>query len=66
MPYFSNEEIRTAPKGYEPAQILDNGTVRGPKCCGQSMKDVGGCSLGCCDDYECTICGYEVRIEWPD
>lgn len=50
----------------EPAQVLEGGHVRGPRCCGAPMKDAGGCSEGCCDDYRCTVCGYKVRIEWPD
>lgn len=65
MPFFSNKEISTAPDGYEPANVFD-GNVIGPKCCGQAMADDGGCSEGCCDDFRCLICGYEVRIEWPD
>lgn len=66
MPIFSNKERSTAPEGYRPAQVLENGHVKGPECCGQSMADDGGCSDGCCDDYRCSICGHTVRIEWPD
>ena len=66
MPYYSNEEIRTRPAGYVPASVDDRGHVTSPKCCGQEMDDAGGCSSGCCDDYRCGVCGYEVRIEWPD
>ena len=66
MPYTSNREIREAPAGYKPAQILDGGKVRGPQCCGHPMADDGGCSEGCCDDYRCATCGHTVRIEWPD
>lgn len=66
MPYFSNEEIRSAPEGYVPAQVLEEGKVQGPQCCGERMEDDGGCSEGCCDDYKCSKCGYRVRIEWPD
>lgn len=65
MPFFSNKEIKEAPVNYEPAQI-NGGTVIGPRCCGENMKDDGGCSEGCCDDYKCDKCGYQVRIEWPD
>lgn len=65
MPFFSNEEIATAPGDYEPARLVDGG-VTGPKCCGESMADDGGCSAGCCDDYKCLSCGHTVRIEWPD
>ncbi|RTM07442.1 MAG: hypothetical protein EKK31_11830 [Hyphomicrobiales bacterium] len=66
MPYFSNEEIKSRTSSYEPAQILENGSVRGPRCCGAPMADDGGCSEGCCDDYRCETCGHTVRIEWPD
>ena len=66
MPMFSNTEIATAPAGYEPAQVLEGGKVRGPRCCGAAMADAGECSAGCCDDYRCASCGYRVRIEWPD
>lgn len=50
------------------AQSLTNadGSVRAPQCCGQSMKDDGGCSEGCCDDYRCGVCGKRLRVEWPD
>lgn len=66
MPFLSNEEARNAPSNYEPAKINSNGSVSGPRCCGQPMTDDGGCIQGCCDDYKCDICGHEVRIEWPD
>ena len=66
MPFFSNSEAKSAPSGYEPAQILEGGNVRGPRCCGVAMADDGGCSEGCCDDYRCETCGHTVRIEWPD
>lgn len=66
MPFFSNGEIRRAPEGYEPAKINENGTLSGPRCCGQPMLDDGGCSDGCCDDYKCAACGHTVRIERPD
>ena len=66
MTYFSNEEIKNAPKGYKSAQVLEGGIVKGPQCCGKDMMGDGGCSKGCCDDYKCSICGYQVRIEWPD
>lgn len=66
MAFFSNKERREAPPGYEPARVMDDGSVRGPKCCGQPMADDGGCSDGCCDDYRCEACGHRVRIEWPD
>lgn len=65
MPFLSNKEIRTAPSGYEPAQIGADGTCHGPRCCGIPMVDNGGCSEGCCDDYRCSRCGHQVRIEWP-
>lgn len=47
---------------------LDNGdgTVRGPTCCGKKMVDDGGCSEGCCDDFKCTVCGKNIRVEWGD
>lgn len=50
------------------AQSLTNGdgSVRTPQCCGQSMKDDGGCSEGCCDYYMCSVCGKRLRVEWPD
>lgn len=66
MPFYSNSEIRNAPKGYKPAYINEEGICMSPICCSQEMKDDGGCSEGCCDDYKCETCGYEVRIEWPD
>lgn len=66
MPYYSNAEIKSAPKDYVPAQINSDGTVTGPRCCGEKMADDGGCSSGCCDDYKCSKCGHTVRIEWPD
>lgn len=66
MTFFSNKEIREAPEGYFPARVGDVGHIIGPRCCGIPMADVGGCSEGCCDDYQCSICGYKVRIEWPD
>ena len=66
MPFYSNREIREAPERYVPASCDEKGNCTGPSCCGQKMKDVGSCSSGCCDDYECEICGYDVRIEWPD
>ena len=56
---------------FEAAMLAHNltdadGTVHAPTCCGQSMKDDGGCSQGCCDDYRCTVCGKTVRVEWGD
>lgn len=63
-PFYSNREIREAPEGYVPASA-NGGAVVGPRCHGKPMKDVGGCSEGCCDDYQCEECGYKVRIEWP-
>lgn len=54
------------PANFEHAQILDNGSVTGPRCCGQPMNDDGDCGQGCCDDYKCTVCGYRCRVEWPD
>lgn len=44
----------------------ENGSVRAPECCGQTMSDDGGCSEGCCDDYKCAVCGKRIRVEWPD
>jgi hypothetical protein len=46
--------------------ICDDGSVRGPICCGKRMKNDGGCSEGCCDDYKCETCGKRIRVEWPD
>jgi hypothetical protein len=48
--------------------VLDNGdgTVRSPKCCGQTMADDGGCAAGCCDDFKCEVCGKTIRVEWGD
>ncbi|MCP4410064.1 MAG: hypothetical protein GY807_20435 [Gammaproteobacteria bacterium] len=66
MAYFSNKEIREAPPQYEPARLLENGNVTGPRCCGQKMARDGGCGQGCCSDYKCPECGHTVRIEWPD
>lgn len=43
-----------------------DGSVSAPKCCGVSMRDDGGCSDGCCDDYKCGVCGKRIRIAWPD
>lgn len=28
-----------------------------------SVVSVGGCHEGCCDDYRCTNCGHEWRVE---
>jgi len=44
----------------------DDGSVRAPVCCGQSMKKDGGCAEGCCDDYRCEICNKKVRVEWAE
>lgn len=66
MPFYSNKEIKERPAQYESAGINPDGSVHGPKCCGVKMTDDGGCSEGCCDDYRCDVCGYRVRIEWPD
>ncbi len=66
MPFYSNAEIKSAPPQYESARENADGTVSGPKCCGHEMKDDGGCSTGCCDDFRCETCGHTVRIEWPD
>lgn len=57
---------KVKPTDFVHAQINEDGTVSGPKCCGKPMADDGGCSEGCCDDYKCKVCGYTVRIEWPD
>lgn len=54
------------PASFEHAQILENGHVRGPRCCGVPMTDDGDCGQGCCDDYRCETCGYKCRVEWPD
>lgn len=48
------------------ALINPDGSVRGPRCCGQPMADDGGCSTGCCDDFKCDVCGKTLRVEWPD
>lgn len=66
MPFYSNKEARERPPGYQPASVDEKGVTTGPRCCDTKMKDVGGCSEGCCDDYRCETCGYKVRIEWPD
>jgi hypothetical protein len=66
MPFYSNKEIKDVKSGYKPAWIDEKGICHPPQCCGQDMKDDGGCSVGCCDDYECEKCGHTVRIEWPD
>lgn len=66
MPFYSNAEIKSAKAGYEPASIDEKGVVQSPRCCGSDMKDNGGCSTGCCDDFKCETCGHTVRIEWPD
>ena len=57
-----DKEIRT----FAPDVYSANGTFRGPMCCGVRMKDDGGCSEGCCDDWLCQVCGKEVRTEAPD
>lgn len=51
----------------ELAQSLTNqdGSVSAPTCCGRTMADDGGCSEGCCDDYQCEVCGRRLRIGWP-
>lgn len=51
---------------FEPAEILPNGTVRGPRCCENPMEDAGSCYDGCCDRYECKTCGNYIKIEWPN
>lgn len=28
-----------------------------------AAKDVGTCYEGCCDDYECAVCGLRFRVE---
>lgn len=43
-----------------------DGSVSAPKCCGAPMLDNGGCSDGCCDDFQCATCGRKIRIAWPD
>lgn len=44
----------------------EDGSVRSPTCCGQTMLGDGGCSQGCCDDFKCEVCGRTLRVEWPD
>lgn len=46
--------------------INEDGSVGRPSCCGVEMQDDGGCSEGCCDDFKCSICGKNLRVEWPD
>lgn len=46
--------------------IKEDGSTITPTCCGQKMKDDGGCSSGCCDDFKCEACGKTLRVEWPD
>lgn len=43
-----------------------DGTIIGPTCCGEKMKDNGGCSDGCCDDYKCEKCGKKIRLTYGD
>lgn len=43
-------------------RIDTNGVVSYPK----TIVNIGDCGTGCCDDYKCTVCGQEFRIEWPD
>lgn len=66
MPFYSNEEIKNAKPGYEPAWIDAKGLCHPPKCCGADMADNGGCLFGCCDYYKCNTCGHTTKIEWPD
>lgn len=28
------------------------------------LRDTGGCSEGCCDYYECTVCGEKITIRY--
>lgn len=46
--------------------FVNNGVVSTPVCCGQKMKDDGGCSEGCCDDFKCEICNKRIRLEYGD
>lgn len=43
----------------------DGFSVRCPKCSAKAQC-VGGCSEGCCSDYECPSCSRRWRIEYPD
>jgi len=46
--------------------------TKNPSYCGNggtwhpNAVNVGECSSGCCDDYECPDCGKTWRYEWPD
>lgn len=51
---------------YRPDVYLDDGSVNAPKCCNQKMTDIGTCSDGCCDIWECSVCGKRIRTEAPD
>lgn len=48
------------------AGLLINNQCQTPECCGEKMQDDGGCAEGCCDDFKCSKCGKQVRVEWPD
>ncbi len=52
-----------SPSGY-PARFQCRGCDRWLTT--SEAKDRGGCSSGCCDDYECPHCKHVTRIEWPD
>lgn len=59
---FNEREIQM----HRPDVYPGNGTMRAPMCCGQKMKDDGGCGDGCCDDWKCSVCGRRIRTEAPD
>lgn len=63
---FSAAAQKSRPESFVHAQISENGSVTRPQCHGQPMADAGDCGQGCCDDYRCGVCGYKVRVEWPD
>ena len=44
----------------------DNNEYINEPCKSKNLQRKGGCDNGCCDDFECSDCGYSFRIEWPD
>lgn len=42
-----------------------DGSTQTPYHCRKPMADSGGCAEGCCDDFECVVCGHRIRMEWP-
>lgn len=53
--------------GKHPIYEDDQGFTRTVACDGQqSLLDRGTCANGCCDKYECPVCGEMITYEVPD